>query len=136
MHAQIACSNARVNTGVPMGQVLSAISFAELLSRVDEDREFMDELLTLFSEELSPLMRTLDRAVVQVDLRQVETAAHTLAGMLANLSASQARSSAAALEQLGRKRQSAGLATALAILRQDLEEVTASVRLHLEESPA
>jgi HPt (histidine-containing phosphotransfer) domain-containing protein len=118
-----------------MGQLLSAISFADLLSRVDDDREFMDELLVLFSVELAPLMHTLDEAVVQVDLKQVEMAAHTLAGMLANLSASQAHSSAQVLEQLSRKRQSEGLASALAALQQDLEEVTASIRLYLEESP-
>ena len=116
-----------------MGQFLSAISFADLLSRVDDDREFMDELLVLFSEELPPLMHALGNAVVQIDLKQIEMATHTLAGMLANLSASQAQSSVVALEQLVRNRQTDGLANALAALRQDLEEVTASIRLHLEE---
>jgi HPt (histidine-containing phosphotransfer) domain-containing protein len=119
-----------------MGQLLSAVSFADLLSRVDDDREFMNELLTLFSDELPPLMRTLEEAVCQVDLKHVETSAHTIAGMLANLSASQAQSSATDLEKLGRNRESGGLASALAALRQDLDAVTASIKVCLEESYA
>jgi two-component system sensor histidine kinase/response regulator len=124
----------RVNTGVTMSQVSPVISFTDLLSRVDDDREFMNELLALFSDELPPLMRTLEEAVCQVDLKQVETSAHTVAGMLANLSATQAQSSAAALEQLGRNRESGELASALAALRQDLDAVTASIKVCLEES--
>jgi hypothetical protein len=103
-----------------MGQLSSAISFSGLPSRVDEDRESTAELLSLFSDELFPLLRTVREAVVQADLKPL----------------SQARSSFVVLEQLGRNSQSEGLAAALTALRQDSEKVAASIRLYLEESPA
>jgi len=114
-----------------MGQLSSATSFPGLPSRATEDHASVAELLCLFSEELSPLMRTLRETVVQVDLKPIETAPPTLA----TLSISQVQSSAAVLEQPGRRSQSEGLAAALTALRQDSEEVAASLRLYLEESP-
>jgi len=119
-----------------MGQLLSVINFADLLSLVDDDHAFVDELLVLFCNQLLPLMRTLNEAVIQADVKQVELSAHTLSGMLANLSASQAQSSAAALEQLGRERECVGFARAFAALQQDLDAVTADIRCYMEESHA
>jgi HPt (histidine-containing phosphotransfer) domain-containing protein len=125
-----------MDMGVTMGQVMSAISFSDLLSLVDDDRAFVDELLVLFCDQLDPLMRTLNEAVIHADVKQVEVSAHTLSGMLANLSAPQAQASAATLEQLGRERESAGFASAFATLQRDLDAVTASIRSYMEESHA
>jgi len=82
------------------------------------------------------MMQTLEKAVFKIDPKQVETAAHTLAGMLANLSASQPQTSTVALEQPGRNRESRGPGSAFAAFQRDLDAVTASTKFCLGESYA
>lgn len=78
------------------------IDFAELLARVENDRELMRDLLAIFKEEFPRHYQALRAAVESRDAKQVASEAHTLKGMLANLAAREAAEVAARLEQLGR----------------------------------
>lgn len=61
------------------------LNITELHARVDNDRELLVELLTLFQDEFPRLRDALHAAIDAGNLNQVEEAAHTLKGMLANL---------------------------------------------------
>ncbi len=81
------------------------IDFAELLSRVENDRELMRELLLIFKEAFPGHLQALRLAVDSSDGERVAAEAHALKGMLSNLAASPATDAAARLEQLGRSRE-------------------------------
>ena len=87
---------------------------AELLARVDHDRELLHHLLTIFKEEFPRHLRALREAVESGDGKLVAVAAHTLKGTLLNLAAGQAASSVGRLEELGRNGETSGFQDALA----------------------
>jgi HPt (histidine-containing phosphotransfer) domain-containing protein len=74
------------------------VDMTELLARVDNDRELLVELLTLFQEDFPRLRDELHAAVDAGNQNQAEKAAHTLKGMLANLSIKHADQLAASVE--------------------------------------
>jgi two-component system, sensor histidine kinase and response regulator len=80
----------------------SAIDLAELLARVENDRELLLDLVSIFKEDFPKRLRALHQAVDTGDAKQVAAVAHTLKGMLSNLAAHRAAAGAAKLEQLGR----------------------------------
>jgi len=92
---------------------------AELLARVDNDRELLHDLLTIFKEEFPRLLKALRQAVESGDGKLVAVAAHTLKGMLLNLAAGQAAAAVGRLEQLGRSGETAGFQDALAAFERD-----------------
>jgi two-component system, sensor histidine kinase and response regulator len=81
------------------------IDLAELLSRVENDRDLMRELLLIFEEEFPRRLQALHLAVDSSNSEKVVAEAHALKGMLSNLAASSAADAAARLEQLGRSRE-------------------------------
>jgi two-component system, sensor histidine kinase and response regulator len=74
------------------------VDMAELLARVDDDRELLMELLMLFREDFPRLRDALRVAVDAGNPNQVEKAAHTLRGMFASLSVRKASQLAANVE--------------------------------------
>jgi HPt (histidine-containing phosphotransfer) domain-containing protein len=78
------------------------VNMPEFLARVDNDRELLAELLTLFQEDFPRLRDALHGAVDAGDPCQVQQAAHTLKGMLANLSIKQGAELAANIEAAAR----------------------------------
>jgi HPt (histidine-containing phosphotransfer) domain-containing protein len=80
----------------------SAIDFPELLSRVDNDRELLLDLISIFKEDFPRHQRELAEVVAAHDLKKMAIVSHTLKGMLANLAVTRAASGAAKLEQLAR----------------------------------
>lgn len=80
----------------------SILDMTDLLTRVDDDRELLRELFTLFEAQYSVHLEHLREAVHLQDARKLEVEGHTLKGMLVNLSAKRAASVASELEQLGR----------------------------------
>src|SRR6266478_2562320 len=81
------------------------IDFAELLARVENDRELMRDLLLIFKEEFPRHLQALRLAVDSLDAERVAAEAHTLKGLLCNLAAGRAAAAAARLEELGRSRE-------------------------------
>jgi two-component system, sensor histidine kinase and response regulator len=78
------------------------MDLADLLARVENDRELVTELFAMFREELPRLKHALHEAVDIGDLLQVAKTAHTLKGMLANMSVKQGTIMAAVIEAAAR----------------------------------
>ena len=97
--------------------------YEELLARVENDRELLRDLLTIFKEEFPRQLLALREAVEAKDGDRVVTAAHTLRGMLSNLAASQAAARAARLEQMGRKKETLGLREAFGVFENDANKL-------------
>src|SRR2546428_1678804 len=83
----------------------ATVDLAELLARVENDRELMRDLLLIFKEEFPRHLQALRLAVDSLDGEKVAAEAHTLKGMLSNLAAGPVADAAARLEQLGRSRE-------------------------------
>ena len=69
-----------------------------LLARVDGDDDVLRAIVTIYDEELPRSLAKLDAALWALDTRQVQFAAHSLKGMLLNLSAGEATRIVSALE--------------------------------------
>jgi two-component system, sensor histidine kinase and response regulator len=78
------------------------LNWPDLLVRVDHDSELIKELFMLLQEELPQLRNRLQNAINGGNLPEVEKAAHTLKGMLANLSVRQGTVLAASMEEAAR----------------------------------
>jgi HPt (histidine-containing phosphotransfer) domain-containing protein len=81
----------------------SSIDFPDLLSRVDNDRELLLDLMSIFKEDFPRHMRELTDVIAARDLKKMAVVSHTLKGMLANLAVTRAAAAAGKLEQLGRE---------------------------------
>ncbi|HXJ07779.1 MAG TPA: Hpt domain-containing protein [Candidatus Acidoferrum sp.] len=86
---------------------------AELLERVDNDRELLRELLTIFKEDFPRTICSLEAAVSSGDLKRSGLLSHTLKGMLLNLGGARAAAAAARLEELATAGEIAALKGAL-----------------------
>jgi HPt (histidine-containing phosphotransfer) domain-containing protein len=91
----------------------------ELLARVDNDRELLHDLLTIFKEEFPRHLQALHEAVDSGDGKLVAIAAHTMKGMLLNMAAGQAATAAGRLEQMGRSSETSGFQEAFAAFERD-----------------
>ena len=78
------------------------VDLPDLLARVEHDNELLMELFAMFQEELPALQDALHDAMKISDLPQTATAAHTLKGMLANMSMKHGASLAANIEAAAR----------------------------------
>ena len=94
-------------------RTLPGVNFPELLARVENDRELLRDLLLIFKEDFPRHFQTLQEAVSRADSEQVSVVSHTLKGMLSNLSATRAAACAAALEHIGRAKDTPSFAKAL-----------------------
>jgi two-component system, sensor histidine kinase and response regulator len=90
-----------------------AWDLAELLARVDNDRELLLDLLSIFKSDFPGTLQSLKTAVAAGDLKSIRSLSHTLKGMLANLAAVRAAAAAANLEILASKGEQAALPGAL-----------------------
>jgi HPt (histidine-containing phosphotransfer) domain-containing protein len=86
------------NTNHPHNE--SAIDFTELLARVDNDRELLIDLMSIFKDDFPRHLRELTDVIAARDLKKLSVVSHTLKGMLANLAVTRAAAAAAKLEQL------------------------------------
>jgi HPt (histidine-containing phosphotransfer) domain-containing protein len=113
----------------------SLIDFAELLARVENDRELARELLLIFKEEFPRYHQALHDAVKTLDARRVVSEAHTLKGMLSNLAAREATRAAARLEQLGRNEETSKFVESLAAFDHLAKELLLQVDSCVAEVP-
>ena len=97
-----------------------AINLQELLARVENDRGLLCDLLTIFKDEFPGHLKALENAVARKDPAKTASVAHTLKGMLANLSVTKAAASAARLEQLARAGETASFDEVFAVLARDV----------------
>src|SRR6202171_2314589 len=85
------------------------LNLSELLTRVDDDREMLSELINICKVEIPRHLCVLHEAVAQADAKNIEKSGHTLKGMLSHLAATRAAAAAGNLEQLGRSGEKATL---------------------------
>lgn len=78
------------------------LSMDELLARVENDRELLAELFSLFQEDFPRYRDALHAAVDSGDVPQAEKTAHMLKGMLANLAIKRGAELAANIEAAAR----------------------------------
>jgi two-component system sensor histidine kinase/response regulator len=115
------------------GKVSSNMPFdlTELLARVENDRELMRDLLSIFKEEFPRYLHSLSEAVKSSDGESVATAAHALKGMLANIVATPAAAAAAQLEKMGRNGESSMFPEALALLEKEGRKLLAQMEIYM-----
>jgi two-component system, sensor histidine kinase and response regulator len=99
----------------------SVLNITELLTRVDDDRELVGELFSIFKSVFPSHLQRLSDAVANEVPRQVEVERHTLKVMLLNLSASRAAAVAADLQTMGREGKVTGMKEALAEFRTETQ---------------
>ena len=71
----------------------TSVNLPELLDRVDNDRELLRDLLSIFTEEFPRHFCALQEAVAGRDAKRVAVVSHTLKGMLLNLAVTKAAGS-------------------------------------------
>jgi HPt (histidine-containing phosphotransfer) domain-containing protein len=98
----------------------AAVDLPDLLERVDNDHDFLCELIGLFKEEFPPALQSLKQSVVREDVKKVEVTSHALKGMLSELSVTRAAALASQLEQLGRDGKTSGMIEILALLEHEV----------------
>jgi HPt (histidine-containing phosphotransfer) domain-containing protein len=76
---------------------------AELLARVENDRELLRELVAIFKKQLPGQIDSLRNNVENGEMPGIVVAGHTFKGMLSNLGAPRAAAAAARLEEFGKK---------------------------------
>jgi len=74
----------------------------ELLQRVDDDWDFLDETVQMLSAEGPALVEEIRRSAAAGDAPGVARAAHTLKGMISNFCSPAAHASAIAVERIGK----------------------------------
>jgi HPt (histidine-containing phosphotransfer) domain-containing protein len=91
----------------------SSFDMAELLERLENDRELLRDLLAIFKEDFPCHLRALREAAKNGDMKNLSALSHTLKGMFYNIAANRAAAASAQLEQVARAEESAGLPAAL-----------------------
>jgi two-component system, sensor histidine kinase and response regulator len=112
---------------------MSKVNIQELLDRVEQDRDLLNELLSIFVDEFPVKLQEVRDAVLAGNLAEVAVVSHGLKGMLANLSIAQAASCAALIEQLARKGQPIPVKEALSALEREIQGLLPEIQAHLSE---
>jgi len=112
----------------------TSINLSELLARVDNDRELLRELLSIFKREFPEHLRALQNAVAANDAVQAAGVSHTLKGMLANLAVTKAAASASRLERLARAGEISSLGDALAAFEKEVQGLLPEMESYLAEA--
>ena len=110
-----------------------AWNHAELLERVDNDRELLRELLIIFKEDFPRTMRSLESAVAAADLKNAARLSHTLKGMLSSLGGARAAAAASKLEELASAGETAPLKSAFDALESQAASLLPELDAYLTE---
>ena len=105
----------------------------ELLERLEGDQDFLRELLQMFRADSQTTLLKARDALAQGDLAEVSRAAHTLKGMLRNLSMNASAELAAALETAARNGAQVEAEALFERLDRALAGIMPEVETHLAE---
>jgi two-component system, sensor histidine kinase and response regulator len=120
-------------TPSPTPSLLNLVNMPDLLDRVDNDREFIQELFQLFRVEFPRLQIELQEAVSSKHMWQTARTAHTLKGMLANLSIEQAAAAVETLESTAAQGDQPGTEHALIAFNNEVAALLPSLDAYLDE---
>ncbi len=112
----------------------ASVNLGELLARVDNDRELLCDLLSIFKREFPDQLTSLQTAVAGNDAAQAARVSHTLKGMLANLAVTKAAASASRLERLARAGENSSLGDALAAFEKDVQGLLPEMESYMAEA--
>ncbi len=73
----------------------------DALSRLEDDRELLNAIVTIYLEDAPKLLEQIRRAVMGNDCRTLQRAAHSMKGLAVTLSACDVAATASRLEQMG-----------------------------------
>jgi HPt (histidine-containing phosphotransfer) domain-containing protein len=76
------------------------VDMAELLTRVENDRELLHEIFDIYKAEFPPLFLLLKEALDRGDMKELRIRAHTMKGMLESLTFRKASASAMWIERM------------------------------------
>jgi HPt (histidine-containing phosphotransfer) domain-containing protein len=99
----------------------------QLLERLDNDRAFLSELLSIFRQDSQTALQEAKESLAKADLAAVERKAHTLKGITRNLLMHRAAQTASGLEAAARERNAVESTALLAQLEQTLQELMPEV---------
>jgi HPt (histidine-containing phosphotransfer) domain-containing protein len=120
----------------PISSLARYANLPDLLDRVDNDHEFLREILVLFRTEFPRLRFKLQEAVPGQDMQQTAGIAHLLKGMLANLSLERAAAAAGALEAMAAAQNRPGTEHALAVFDNEVVDLLPVLDAYLAETKA
>jgi HPt (histidine-containing phosphotransfer) domain-containing protein len=103
----------------------------ELLARLDGDQEFLCELLRIFREDSAANLEKASACLQKQDMQELARTAHTMKGMLRNLSMHRAGEIAYALEMAGCAEKGKDAEAFLAQLEQACAELLPEVEARL-----
>jgi two-component system, sensor histidine kinase and response regulator len=105
----------------------------ELMERLGGDQEFLRELLVMFREDVRMNLEKSRKAMAERDYEGLSRTAHTMKGMLGNLSMGAAAETAAALEKTSRENQQDDSKELLEKLVKELDGILPEVEAQLAE---
>jgi two-component system sensor histidine kinase/response regulator len=105
----------------------------DLMERLGGDEEFLRELLVIFRQDARMNLEKSRKAIRELDFESLTRTAHTMKGMLRNLSMGAAAETAAALENAAREKQRADSGELLGKLAKELEGILPEVEAQLAE---
>jgi HPt (histidine-containing phosphotransfer) domain-containing protein len=105
----------------------------ELMERIDGDQELLRELLVMFREDVRINLEKTRRAIGMSDYEGLSRTAHTMKGMLKNLSMGAAAETAAALEKASLENRQGDSRQLLQKLVKELERILPEVEAQLAE---
>jgi HPt (histidine-containing phosphotransfer) domain-containing protein len=103
----------------------------ELMERLDGDQELLRELLVMFREDVRINLEKTRSAIGTGDYEGLSRTAHTMKGMLRNLSMGAAAETAAALEKASRENREGDSRELLEKLVKELEGILPEVEAQL-----
>jgi CheY-like chemotaxis protein/HPt (histidine-containing phosphotransfer) domain-containing protein len=115
-------------------QIVPSVNLPELLARVDNDRELLCDLISIFKEEFPGHLKSIRDAVARRDSAEIVNISHTLKGMLSNLAVPKAAAAAARLEQLGRSGETVSLPDALAAFEREVQGILPEMETYIVEA--
>src|SRR5437016_3103826 len=107
-----------------MSQGIINLNRAIALERVGGDEELLREIAGLFLEDYPSLITQIEQAVANNDAHNLERAAHSLKGSIANFGSDPAYQASLELEQIGRSKDLTHTQGALARLIAVMSHVT------------
>jgi HPt (histidine-containing phosphotransfer) domain-containing protein len=114
---------------------LPVFDVPDVLNRVEDDRELLAELVTLFLEDYPRQLDKIDEALSQHKAHLVERLAHSLKSALANLSAKRAADAARQLETMARAGDLHGATQGIRHLQDEMDTLRHVMEQFLQTSP-
>jgi signal transduction histidine kinase/DNA-binding response OmpR family regulator len=117
----------------PTGHSDPVFDLEVALDRVDGERKFLEEVIGLFLADAPSRIEEIEEGLALQDAKKIAGGAHSLKGATGCLGAFRASAAASQLEQIGIKGDLTHAAEAVALLKEELAELTVAVSDFISE---